>query len=96
MTNIQLLLLATNNFNASAPLSHTHASYVYQFYYAQIAHKQLKLNDFMKGFIEQVEPILKNNSDLYNRRDEIYQLIQSYLQQAETRFIQRKMQINKE
>lgn len=94
MTNIQLLLLSTNNFNHGIVLSHTQRSYVYQFYYAQIALKHLSVDDFMSKYVMQIDPVLKNNHELYAQRDQIYQLIKSYLEQAETRFIDRKKVLN--
>ncbi|WP_272689976.1 hypothetical protein [Providencia sp. PROV152] len=95
MTNTQLLLLAINNINANIDLSDTQASYVYQFYHTQIAHKNLSIDDFLKQFIEKVEPTLASNSNLCHKSEQIYQLILSYLQQAEARFIYNKTLINK-
>lgn len=90
MTNIQLLLLATNNFNHSIALSHTQGSYVYQFYYAQIALQHLSVDEFMSKYVIHIDPVLKNNHELYTQREQIYQLIKSYLEQAEARFNDRK------
>ncbi|MEX6313643.1 hypothetical protein AB6G19_07760 [Providencia manganoxydans] len=90
MTNIQLLLLATNNFKEDIALSHTQGSYIYQFYYAQIALQHLSIDSFLSNYKVQIDPILKNNHELYAQREQIYQLIKSYLEQAETRFIERK------
>ncbi|MCW2255172.1 hypothetical protein M2263_001263 [Providencia alcalifaciens] len=95
MTNIQLLLLAINNINESVPITHAQTSYVYQFYHLHIANRHLRASDFLNEFIEQVDPILKHNIDLCIKRDEIYNLIDSYLQQAEERFINREIMLNK-
>lgn len=95
MTNIQLLLLAINNFSESTPNTHIQTSYVYQFYHIHIANRHLKASDFLNQFIKEVDPILKNNIDLYIQRDEIYKLIDNYLQHAEERFINRQIMLNK-
>lgn len=94
MTNIQLLLLATNNFNESIALSHTQESHVYQFYHTQIALQHLNVDSFLSKYIIQIDPVLKNSHELYVQRDQIYQLIKSYLEQAEARFIDRKKILN--
>ncbi|EKT62458.1 hypothetical protein [Providencia burhodogranariea] len=95
MTNIQLLLLTINNFSQSDSISHSQISYIYQFYHLNIAPRNLKVSDFLKEFIKQVEPVLKNNIGLYIQRAGIYNLIEHYLQQAEDHFINRQAILNK-
>lgn len=94
MTNIQLFLLANNNFSESTPLSHTQASYVYQFYHTNIARRHLSIGDFLTEFTQQLDSALKNSPEMYEQRGEIYRLIEDYLRQAEERFIQRQELLN--
>ncbi|MBF0690462.1 hypothetical protein IR150_02910 [Providencia alcalifaciens] len=95
MTNTQLLLLATNNVKNNTELSHSQASYVYQYYYANVANKFLSVKDFMKEFIKLTKPALESEQDLQILSLRIYSEIENYLGAAQTRFIQRQKLLQK-
>lgn len=95
MTNIQLLLLATNNINNNIMLSHSQESYVYQYYHTNVANKYASLSEFLAMFIQQTEPTLECDPNLNQQSGRIYAEIESYLKIAEAHFLQRQIQLQK-
>ncbi|HBO23801.1 MULTISPECIES: hypothetical protein [unclassified Providencia] len=90
MTNIQLLLLATNNIKQNINLSHSQESYVYQYYHANIASKYSSVKSFLENFIQQTAHTLESNPELSQQRLKIYNEIENYLNAAEARFLKRQ------
>ncbi|MBS0914802.1 hypothetical protein [Providencia rettgeri] len=86
MTNIQLLLLATNNIKNNTELSHSQESYVYQFYYANVAGHFDSIQDFLTVFKQQTDA----SQQLAEQSQQIYSTVESYLEVAEKRYIERK------
>lgn len=90
MTNIQLLLLATNNIQQNINLSHSQESYVYQYYYSNVVDKYSCIKDFLTDFIKQTSLALENDPELNQQRLKIYAEVENYLNRAEIRFLERQ------
>ncbi|EMT6577866.1 TPA: hypothetical protein KEY68_002817 [Providencia rettgeri] len=90
MTNIQLLLLATNNIKNNTELSHSQESYVYQFYYANVAGHFDSIQDFLTVFKQQTSATLDASQQLAEQSQQIYSTVESYLEVAEKRYVERK------
>ncbi|MTB67926.1 hypothetical protein GKR48_14050 [Providencia sp. wls1943] len=90
MTNTQLLLLATNNIKDNTELSHSQESYVYQFYYENVADKFSTIKEFMHEFITLTKPALESEADFHALSSRIYAAIEEYLGIAQVRYIQRQ------
>ncbi|WP_369311525.1 hypothetical protein [Providencia rettgeri] len=90
MTNIQLLLLATNNLINNTELSHSQESYVYQYYYTHVANQFTSITDFMADFIHKTAGALNNDSLASISHDQIYLTVEQYLVVAEKRYIERQ------
>lgn len=90
MTNIQLLLLATNNIKNNTELSHSQESYVYQYYYTNLAEKHPSVEIFMKEFIKLTSSALHSDPEVKMLSSQIYSAIESYLEIAQARYIQRQ------
>ncbi|WP_272665128.1 hypothetical protein [Providencia sp. PROV174] len=90
MTNIQLLLLATNNIKNNTELSHSQESYVYQFYYANVAGHFDSIQDLLTVFKQQTSATLDASQQLAEQSQQIYSTVESYLEVAEKRYVERK------
>ncbi|WP_272680828.1 hypothetical protein [Providencia sp. PROV129] len=90
MTNIQLLLLATNNLTNNTELSHSQESYVYQYYYTHMANQFKSIADFMSDFVYKTTDAISDNSLVSIPREKIYQTIEEYLLIVEKRYIERQ------
>ncbi|HHE6468046.1 TPA: hypothetical protein ACPFI9_004397 [Providencia rettgeri] len=90
MTNIQLLLLATNNIKNNTELSHSQESYVYQFYYANVVGHFDSIQNFLTEFKQQTSATLDTSQQLAGQHQQIYSTIEYYLGIAEKRYIERK------
>ncbi|UBX48300.1 hypothetical protein LDO51_14215 [Providencia alcalifaciens] len=95
MTNTQLLLLATNNIKNNTELSHSQESYVYQFYYENVANKFSTIKEFMHEFIASTKPALESEADFHALSSRIYAAIEEYLGIAQVRYIQRQKLLQK-
>lgn len=95
MTNTQLLLLATNNIKNNTELSHSQESYVYQYYYENVANKFSTIKEFMYEFIILTKPALENEADFHALSSRIYAAIEEYLGVAQVRYIQRQKLLQK-
>ncbi|WP_272534291.1 MULTISPECIES: hypothetical protein [Providencia] len=95
MTNTQLLLLATNNIKNNTELSHSQESYVYQYYYENVANKFSTIKEFMYEFIILTKPALENEADFHALSSRIYDAIEEYLGIAQVRYIQRQKLLQK-
>ncbi|HGN1705228.1 TPA: hypothetical protein ACKRTE_001059 [Providencia rettgeri] len=90
MTNIQLLLLATNNIKNGVDISHSQESYVYQYYYAHVANQFDSIHHYLIEFIQQTSSTLDNDPILAEQHQHIYATIERYLTIAEQRYIERQ------
>ncbi|GAB1440853.1 hypothetical protein MASR2M36_36380 [Providencia sp.] len=90
MTNIQLLLLATNNIKNGVDISHSQESYVYQYYYTHIANQFNSIQDYLIEFVRQTSSLLDNEPTLAEQHYHIYSTIERYLTAAEQRYIERQ------
>ncbi|WP_315943044.1 hypothetical protein, partial [Providencia rettgeri] len=95
MTQIQLLLLATNNIKNNTDLSHSQESYVYQYYYANVANQFGCIKSYIAEFIKQTSSALDNDPQLLEQRQQIYSTVERYLEIAEKRYIQRQKLLQK-
>ncbi|HEQ1856587.1 TPA: hypothetical protein VEO38_000075 [Providencia alcalifaciens] len=95
MTNTQLLLLATNNIKNNTELSHSQESYVYQYYYENVANKFSTIEEFMHKFIELTKSALESEVDFHALSSRIYAAIEEYLEIAQVRYIQRQALLKK-
>ncbi|MEQ5126562.1 hypothetical protein QS795_006735 [Providencia zhijiangensis] len=95
MTNTQLLLLATNNIKNNTELSHSQESYVYQFYYENVANKFSTIKEFMHEFIALTKAALESEADFHALSSRIYAAIEEYLGIAQVRYIQRQKLLQK-
>lgn len=94
MTNNQLLLLAANNLSNKMELSHSQASYIYQFYYTHVANQYANIPDFMAGFMSQMTDSMSCNF-ISVPQEQIYLTIAQYLAIAEERYIERQRLLQK-
>ncbi|EPG3566174.1 hypothetical protein ON011_001037 [Providencia rettgeri] len=90
MTNIQLLLLATNNIKNNTELSHSQESYVYQFYYTNIVGHFDSIQSFLTVFKQQMSATLDTSQQLTEQHQKIYSTVEYYLGITEKRYIERK------
>lgn len=95
MTNIQLLLLATNNIKNNSELSHSEESYVYQFYYSQVVNHFDNISDYIIDFIQQTSATLEASPQLAEQSSIIYSTVERYLTAARKRYIERQKQLQK-
>ncbi|MGG4607349.1 hypothetical protein [Providencia sp. Me31A] len=90
MTNIQLLLLATNNIKNGVDISHSQESYVYQYYYTNVANQFDSVHDYLIELIQQTSSTLDHDPILAEQHQHIYSTIEQYLTAAEQRYIARQ------
>ncbi|WP_273837901.1 MULTISPECIES: hypothetical protein [Providencia] len=95
MTNIQLLLLATNNLTHNAELSHSQESYVYQYYHTHVANQFANIADFMSDFMHKMAEAINDDNLVAVSREQIYLAIEQYLIIAKKRYIERQKLLQK-